>query len=151
MNNHLLHISPTWRWKMRSLLELRARRKSPSVKVPMRRLHSSTTMRHPHPLLVSSTSWSIIRSLSLHSGSALPFLIISSTFTHHECIDQSSNCSHSKMYESARELSQHGTSFSGYWISIIKSPRIVQIHQAVTLMAQSRNNYHRTCVTNYES
>jgi len=55
-------------FKMASPLARRVQRRSPSVNVPIRRYRSSITRRHLHPLLVSSTSWSIIKSDSLQIG-----------------------------------------------------------------------------------
>ena len=64
---------------MASPLAQRVRRRSLSVNVPIRRYRSSITRRHLHPLLVSSTSWSIIKSDSLQIGRSSWFLITSFT------------------------------------------------------------------------
>jgi len=79
---YLLHIFPTVSLKMASPLDLSVRRRSPSVNVPIRRQLSSITSKHPHPLLVSSTSWSIIKSDSLQIGSSSSFFITSLTCTY---------------------------------------------------------------------
>lgn len=43
--------------------------------------HETTTRKHPHPLLVSSTNWSIIKSPSLQTGSSSLFFITSLTWS----------------------------------------------------------------------